>query len=121
MFNSATQQDYNIVTFVDTPQGEIVDSGAIRCQKCITLEQSDWSQEGCLNTANLATSQAELASEASFRLFFLINSWAGSVFYKIKVYIFHKKGTSSTYTIWKLYIVQQYQLWSSHVFQVCLN
>ena len=41
MFNSATQQDYNIVTFVDTPQGEIVDSGAIRCQKCITLEQSD--------------------------------------------------------------------------------
>ena len=52
-----------------------MDLGAICCQKCIILEQSDWSQAGCLNTANLATSQAELASEASFRLLFLIDSW----------------------------------------------
>ena len=48
---------------------------AICCQKCIILEQSDWSQAGCLNTANLATSQAELASEDSFRLSFLIYSY----------------------------------------------
>ena len=58
-----------------TKQGEIVDSGPICCQKCMILEQSDWSQAGCLSTANLATSQTELASEASFRLSFLIDSW----------------------------------------------
>ena len=32
----------------------IVDLGAIYCQKYIILEQSDWSQAGCLNTANFS-------------------------------------------------------------------
>ena len=50
--------------------------GAICCQKWTILEQSNWSQAGCLKTANLATTKAELASEASLRLSFLINSWS---------------------------------------------
>ena len=56
-------------------KGKLQKKDAICCQKCIILEQSKWSHAGCLNTANLATSQAELASEASFCLSFLINSW----------------------------------------------
>ena len=55
-------------------KGKLQKKDAICCQKCIILEQSKWSHAGCLNTANLATSQAELASEASFCLSFLINS-----------------------------------------------
>ena len=58
-------------------QGKLQKKDAICCQKCIILEQSKWSHAGCLNTANLATSQAELASEASFCLSFLINSCMG--------------------------------------------
>ena len=58
-------------------QGKLQKKDAICCQKCIILEKSKWSHAGCLNTANLATSQAELASEASFCLSFLTNSCPG--------------------------------------------
>ena len=61
-------------------KGKLQKKDAICCQNCIILEQSKWSHAGCLNTANLATSQAELASEASFCLSFLINSW----FFRLK-------------------------------------
>ena len=64
-------------------KGKLQKKDAICCQNCIILEQSKWSHAGCLNTANLATSQAELASEASFCLSFLINSWSRTTCYYI--------------------------------------